>query len=554
MSAAAFKWVQKKPALTFAAILEQERQDAERAARQRLAWLPWHWARHVDEEFTRRGRVGNGEARAWFEGVTEAGRGRLSLAATDDELRRAARAAAREGEDIAGLAGVRGGPALLALLADHCRRWGIEPARSGGGDGGPALRRMLCARWWLRRLRRAHGRRCDGAAIRGGVVRRGLWPYASQDAVERRAQQRQRNGRALARAVVACEATGEALALADVVAGSVANPEVKRAELMVRIKGCDAIAADSGAACEFWTLTAPSRFHAQRVTGSCAEPNPAFAGATPKEAQGYLSRVWARARAAWKRRGLEVFGLRTAEPHHDGCPHWHLIAYGPRRDLRFARRLLRVYALRDSPDEPGARVHRFKVLEARAGTRGAAYAAKYVSKNIDGGGMDGELDSETGKKVSDTARRVDAWASVWGIRQFQFFGCPSISIWRALRKMRGPVGVAGSMLERARAAADCSDFADFWRAAKRGGLALIYRAAESLTQYGDRAADRIAGVCEGARRALLPVKDWVIYWKGRPAGAGGLGFGVAFDLPWSCVNNCTPDRYGEAVGAVLAMG
>ena len=86
-------------------------------------------------------------------------------------------------------------------------------------------------------------------------------------------------------------------------------------------------------------------------------------------------------------------------------------------------------------------------------------------KNIDGKGLEGDIDQEGQKKISNSVRRVDAWAATWGIRQFQFFGCPSISGWRVLRRMRGPVAVVGSQLERARAAADDSDFAAYWRAA-----------------------------------------------------------------------------------------
>jgi hypothetical protein len=153
---------------------------------------------------------------------------------------------------------------------------------------------------------------------------------------------------------------------------------------MVRIKGCDAIATENGDACEFWTLTAPSEYHAQRMAGKVAEVNPAYAGHSPRDGQRYLCRLWAQARAAWKRRGLRVFGLRTAEPHHDGCPHWHLIVYGPARDLRFARRLLRVYALRRGADDPGARAHRFTAMKLAGGAAGAAYAAKYIAKNING--------------------------------------------------------------------------------------------------------------------------------------------------------------------------
>ena len=545
------------------AIAEHEAKRAAGWLEERLGLLPARWAAHVGAEHARRGGLDSAAANQWALGVTEAGRGRVLLSASDEDLRAAAVTAAGDCQALAQFAALRGAETAAGMMARQCGMWGIEPPKVAGCGGAglmPAIRRMCCKRWWLRRLRRAHGRRCDGAAIRAGVVRRGMWPYASQDAVERRGEQRRRNARALEKATIECRDSGESLPLAEVVAGSIANPEIKRSELMVRIKGCDAIAVGDGLICEFWTLTAPSRFHAHKTVGGKkgknTEPNPAYDGSTPKEAQGYISSVWARARAAWKRRGLNVYGLRTAEPHHDGCPHWHLICYGTARDVRFARRLLRVYALRESPDEPGARNHRFVVLKAKAGRYGAAYAAKYISKNINGEGMGKAGDGEAGKKVSESVKRVDAWAATWGIRQFQFFGCPSVSVWRVLRKMRGPVGVAGSMIERARSAADDSDFAEFWRCAKRGGLALIYRPAESLTVYGDAAAARIAGVCEGARRALLPVKDWVIHWAGKAAAAVGGGFsaaldelwgggqgpgrgGVAFDLPRSCVNNCT---------------
>lgn len=190
-------------------------------------------------------------------------------------------------------------------------------------------------------------------------------------------------------------------------------------------------------------------------------------------------------------------------------------------------------------------MHRFKAIKAREGTKGAAYAAKYISKNINGEGMGGDIDQETGRKVDKTVLRVDAWAATWGIRQFQFFGCPSVGIWRTLRRIRSPFAVVGSMLERARAAADESDFAEFWRATVKGGLRLIYRAAACLTMYGDQAAARIAGVAEGeGRRALLPEKNWVIHW-------GGARKGVGFDLPWSRVNNCTgPENPAAAVFSV----
>lgn len=513
--------------------------------RSRLNEMPSMWSKHVTAEHGRRGGLECAAANQWLLEVTAGAGGRLPLSASDWDIREAAKESARtayalasaEVHDGCGLDGVR------RALVVHCESWGIKPAEQ---DGEPGLLRMLDERWYLRSLRRAHARRAEGAAIRGGVVRKNLWPYASQDAVQRRQDQRKRNAAAMDR-TYAEAADGERVAMVDVVAGSLANPEVKRAELMVRIRGCDEYAAVRGWVCEFWTITAPSRFHAQKMVDLFAMPNKEYQGATPKETQGYISSVFARSRAAWARRGLEIAGLRTVEPHHDGTPHWHLIVYGSARDVRYARRLTRVYALSDTPDEPGARQHRFNFKVAE-GTGAAAYAAAYVSKNIDGGGMEGERDTEAGQKMLSAVKRVDAWASHWNIRQFQFFGMPKVGIWRCLRRVEGGDMPAGSMLERARIAADESDWCGFWRACERGGLKLIKAGIGRLTMYGDAAAQTVAGVCEGGRRLMLKVRDWVIHWGGMQKKADGVGF----ELPRSCVNNCTrPDPAARAVSARL---
>lgn len=543
-------WVPETPP-KLAAVERLEKERAEKWARSRLSVLPFWWAGHVGRDFSRRGGIGVPAACSWLLDVTEVGRGRLALSASDDDLRAASVEAARDATDIAGIAAGGNLAARVGLLRSHCERWGIVPPV---GDGMPAVRRMLCARWWLRRLRRAQGRRGEAAAIRGALVRRGLWAYASQDCVDRRQAQRKRNLAAMAKAEIENAETGEVFGLAEIVAGSVANPEIKRGELMTRIRGADEFAREKGWSCEFWTVTTPSRYHAQRITGACSSANPNYGDGggdvSPRGAAAYLSKVWARARAAWKRRGIAVAGLRTAEPHHDGTPHWHLICYGTARDLRYARRLLRVYALRDSATEPGAKKHRFSYLKAKEGTLGAAYAAKYISKNINGEGMGGDIDGETGRKVSAAVLRVDAWASNWGIRQFQFFGMPSIGIWRTLRKITGPLAVVGSALEKARAAADSADFCGFWKACAAGGLTLIRRDQGRQTVYGDAAAAIVAGVQEGARRALLPVRNWVIHWGGKAKNAAG-----GFDFPRSGVNNCTGlENLADCAGAVFGVG
>jgi len=58
---------------------------------------------------------------------------------------------------------------------------------------------------------------------------------------------------------------------------------------------------------------------------------------------------------------------------------------------------------------------------------------KYLSKNIDGKHID--TDYETGRSGDDAAKRVVAWARLNRIRQFQFMGSPSVTVWRELRRL-----------------------------------------------------------------------------------------------------------------------
>ncbi len=85
---------------------------------------------------------------------------------------------------------------------------------------------------------------------------------------------------------------------------------------------------------------------------------------------------------------------------------WHLLLFFPREHRDPVRETMRRDALETDGDEPGAAKHRFKVvaIDKSKGTA-AGYIAKYISKNIDGYGLETDL---TGEQPVSAAERVNA--------------------------------------------------------------------------------------------------------------------------------------------------
>lgn len=458
----------------------------------------------------------------------------------------------------------------LQIMEDECASYGIElPEFDALTD---TIARLVDARWWRRQLRKRVKRAFEAGNIRLGYVNYRGEPYASNDAVLSRLAQNRRNAAALAATLVQNE-NGQQFSIAELAEKTTANKAIRRGELMLRINGFEQIARECGDQGIFITWTCPSRFHAMHHSG---KPNDKFDGSTPREANAYLGKMTSLCRSALARRGIGLYGFRIAEPHHDGCPHWHLLLFvRPTAKYKTAHlqdvagraiRIMKRYAWRVDRGEPGAFARRLDVKRIDwAKGSAAGYIAKYVAKNIDGvaehktkEGYVVTADTEGDVELTPSAR-VESWAACWGIRQFQQWGGAPVTVWRELRRIEeSMVNEAPAAMRRAWNAVQKIDgekracWAEYLRA--QGG-ALVprkelvvtlakdektvigrYGETQRTTPYGVRCSDLIGVVFKSVRHTWTPVQA-----------TGGCGVAVGVAVPRTRVNNCThPNRPAPA--------
>lgn len=163
--------------------------------------------------------------------------------------------------------------------------------------------RMSCAIWWERQLRRKQDREQELLPIQLGFVRKKYQPYASTALISR-LQARHARSIEILKNFEAISDDGDKLDLLDVLKGSLGNAAVRRAELMVRMRGFEEYAKEMGHVAMFYTFTAPSRYH--RYSGESL--NPKYENFTPKETQKYFCTLWARITAKLHRDELSIYG------------------------------------------------------------------------------------------------------------------------------------------------------------------------------------------------------------------------------------------------------
>ncbi|EPU3919600.1 replication endonuclease [Aeromonas hydrophila] len=434
------------------------------------------------------------------------------------------------------------------------------------------LIRWLDPKWWARRMRKIWDQYNEHCAILLGKVRKGVSAYVSSQGLQAFIE-RQRMAAAWLKDMEAYNAQDDIIiSLEDAVKASIANPENRRHELIVRARGFSDVADEMGYVGLFFTWTAPSRFHPWKTVRASqaggpdsTEENPKHDGSSPRDSQHYISELWKRCRAALDRnlakRGeflvadpIDYFGFRVVEPHHDGTPHWHLLIWVKPEHQHRLIGILQRYALSHDKGDLERKRHpdskkpysditpRFdwKVMDKEKGGA-VGYIVKYIAKNIDGYrvGDEGDLEAETA--ATEGARRVRAWASLWGLRQFQPLKGPPVGIWRELRRLPGRLQeakgiavapLASPIMEECRRYADAVDWKNFTQA--MGGpccrrderpLSIHRTAFAEPNQYGEpqtklvgvRAAD---GLIQQTR-----VGEWVLRKCGSQSTAEDQGSG-----------------------------
>lgn len=366
--------------------------------------------------------------------------------------------------------------------SSYCIAFGVPPpplrtvcwlGRKPPSDGtvAVAVRKMQSARWWKRTARAHHLRAREAAAIREGQVHSRAGYAVSDHSIGWRKAMVRAAQESMNRLDAVRERDGERVAMTDIIKGSLANPRVRKAELGMRAADIERLMDARGWVGFVVHLTLESRFHAWiKETG---KRNPKWNGSDPRTGQMELRNIWKLIRAKVAKHKIKLVGMRSAEPHHDGTPHWHMLIFCSPAHIDIVQKIIRGEALRSNPNEPGAQEHRCRIVavDKNNGRSAAAYILKYIFKAIPGALTGDATTDEDGVQMlipgvtaTSLAERIVTWGWVWGIRQFQTFGPEvQVGIWREFRRLRHEFDgdLKDSLMETARRMVDEGQFANF---------------------------------------------------------------------------------------------
>lgn len=393
--------------------------------------------------------------------------------------------------------------------------------------------RMITPAWWVR-LAKKQWTTVENILRECGEVHRKASPYVSSWTLNKFRKQKEDN-RAFLESMEAVNDFDQAFTLAELSDKGVSNPVNRRNELMVRLRGCEELADEMEHVAVFLTATCPSKFHPVHTSGQF---NSKFFNAdcpTAREANKYMVKTFAQFRSYCKRHGILFYGMRAVEPHHAGTPHWHLLLFINKEQRDDMVAAFTEYFMREDRDEKGAQEHRVTIEDIDK-SKGSAvgYIAKYIAKNVDGEYVDGDI--ETNKSGKEAAERITAWARRHRIRQFQFLGGVSVTVWRELRRLKIDNAPASCIdIYHAANRADWKQFMNLMGGpfAGRNQTLKTHYVENEENQYGE-----ITKSIKGVETLIDVVETRLYEWTVQRKGSDLLQSGEA-GSSWTRVNNCT---------------
>lgn len=290
-----------------------------------------------------------------------------------------------------------------------------------------------------RTIRRTARKYRESLALTGQIVGADRQRYVSNETLRDRRQQIEKQSVWIqATSVKWMDANGEyqQRPLADLYM----TPEKRQAEILAVIAGLEELGRRRSLIPKFITITCPPEYHPRPANGSAK-----WNGASPREAQDYLSEQWARFRAAVARTAPEMLGVKVVEPHKDSTPHWHLMIWASAEGWNSIDRHL----VDKFGGDPAVKI---KQWSEDGKAKMTSYMMKYTMKAV------GQSDSE-----DVAADRVDAYRATWGIRSFSIFGIPknARTVWRLARTATEDDLIASPFLMDLAMHSRLGDFASF---------------------------------------------------------------------------------------------
>ncbi len=362
---------------------------------------------------------------------------------------------------------------------------------------------------WIRRRMRSQIRRAQEAThLLFHDIGKSRQEYASEWTTKNRQQQLALQSLWMRHTEAINQKTGEAFKLTDIAK----TAERRLAEALAIIKAMEERGQYTGYKMLFVTITLPSEYHANPEYGTNS-----WDGSSPRDGHLWITKRWARARALMKKQCIDMYYIRTTEPHKDSTPHSHIMLWT--KDAEETKRILQKHFMH-SGRALDIKDLGYQSDDENSNAKATSYLLKYLVKTV---GTDDALKNQFNDASID---RVDAWRATYAIRSIQFGGLPrgAVGIWRETRRIDPKSEdyedeIPDSFVPTIKAAR-ANDFLRFWNGIKKHGISLMKEcekdrdlcSADDLEFFAAGGGKRVIGIKSEAEGWSIKTRrgDWTL--------------------------------------------